>query len=68
MGLGLQKERVHLSMPNYMKKTLHQFQHACRCKKNTPYPCALIQYGAKTQYVTTTSTAPAVETNHPTSL
>jgi hypothetical protein len=44
------KRQVHLSMPNYVKKTLKQFQHNAGTLQHSPYPSVLIQYGAKKQY------------------
>jgi len=55
------RRQVHLSMPNYVKKALKQFQHKVRKLQNAPYPSAPIQYGAKKQYATQKSSAPLVD-------
>jgi hypothetical protein len=61
-GLGLQEEtQVHLSMPNYVKKALEQFQHIAGTLQQSPYPSVPIQYGAKKQYATAESTAPLLD-------
>jgi hypothetical protein len=51
------KRQVHLSMPNYVKKALKQFQHNAGTLQHSPYPSVPIQYGAKKQYATAESTA-----------
>ena len=43
------RKQVHLSMPNYMAKTLRQFKHEARGKQYAPYPSVPIKYGAKKQ-------------------
>jgi hypothetical protein len=55
------KRQVHLSMPNYVKKALKQFQHIAGTLQQSPYPSVPIQYGAKKQYATAESTAPLVD-------
>jgi hypothetical protein len=60
-GLGLQEETSHLSMPNYIKKALKQFQRIAGTLPQSPYPSVPIQYGAKKQYATAESTAPLVD-------
>jgi hypothetical protein len=55
------RRQVHLSMPNYVKKALKQFQHKVRKLQNAQYPSAPIQYGAKKQYATQKSSAPLVD-------
>ena len=56
-----EKRQVHLSMPNYIGKALKQFQHIWNGKKqHAPYPSAPINYGAKKQYATQESSAPAL--------
>jgi hypothetical protein len=55
------KRQVHLSMPNYVKKALKQFQHIAGTLQQSPYPSVPIQYGAKKQYATIESTAPLVD-------
>ncbi len=55
------KRQVHLSMPNYIKKTLKQFQHIAGTLQQSPYPSVPIQYGAKKQYAIAESTAPLVD-------
>ena len=55
-------QQVHLSMPDYVKKALLQFQHVMKAKKqNAPYPSVKINYGAKKQYATQSSTAPLLD-------
>ncbi len=51
----------HLSMPNYIKKVLKQFQHIAGTLQQSPYPTIPIQYGAKKQYATAESTAILVD-------
>ena len=49
-------------MPDYVAKALKQFQHMKPTRRqDAPYPCAQIQYGAKKQYATQESTAPALD-------
>ena len=55
------RRRVHLSMPNYVQKALKQFQHKLQKKQHQPYPSVPIKYGAKKQYATQQSTAPALD-------
>ena len=56
------RRQVHISMPNYVKKALKQFQHkVLRELQHAPYPSAPIQYGAKKQYATQKSSAPLVD-------
>ena len=56
------RRQVHLSMPGYVAKALKQFQHVKPTRRqDAPYPCARIQYGAKKQYATQASTAPALD-------
>jgi hypothetical protein len=55
------KRQVHLSMPNYVKKALKQFQHNAGTLQHSPYPSVPIQYGAKKQYATSESTAPLLD-------
>ena len=55
------KQQVHLSMPNYVKKALKQFQHIAGKLQHSPYPSVPIQYGAKKQYATQESTAPLLD-------
>ncbi len=45
-------------MPNYMQKTLKQFQHKAGKLQHAPYQSALIQCGTKKQYATQESKAP----------
>jgi len=57
-----ERRQVHLSMPNYTRKALTQFQHVTKSKQqNTPYPSVSIQYGAKKQYATQASSAPPLD-------
>jgi hypothetical protein len=55
------KQQVYLSMPNYMKKALKQFQHIAGKLQHSPYPSIPIQYGAKKQYATQEATAPLLD-------
>jgi hypothetical protein len=55
------KRQVHLSMPNYVKKALKQFEHNAGTLQHSPYPSVPIQYGAKKQYATAESTAPLLD-------
>jgi hypothetical protein len=55
------KRQVHLSMHNYVKKALKQFQHNAGTLQHSPYPSVPIQYGAKKQYATAESTASLLE-------
>jgi hypothetical protein len=48
-------------MPGYIAAALLQFQHKLRHKKQSPFQSTPIQYGAKTQYATTASTAQPVD-------
>ena len=56
IGIKLEWEYVHrtvtLSMPSYVRETLHRVQHILRGgKKCSPHTCAPTQYGNKVQYV-----------------
>jgi len=55
------KRQVHLSMLNYVKKALKQFQHIAGKLQHSPYPSIPIQYGTKEQYATQELTAPLVD-------
>jgi hypothetical protein len=46
------KCHVHLSMPNYVKKALKQFQHKAGKLQHAPYQSTPIQFDAKKQYTT----------------
>ena len=49
-------------MPGYVANALRQFQHQPPSKQqHAPFPCAHINYGAKKQYATQTSQAPALD-------
>ena len=55
IGIKLEWDHVHrtatLSMPNYVRKALHIFQHIMRGEKEySPHICAPIQYGHKIEY------------------
>ena len=57
-----ERRQVHLSMPNYVRKALKQFQHVQSTnKQNAPYPSMPIIYGAKKQYATESSSAPPLD-------
>ena len=57
-----EKRRVHLSIPNYVRDALKQFQHIKpQTKQQAPYPSAKINYGAKKQYATEESSAPPLD-------
>ena len=53
--------RVHLSMPNYVKKALKLFGHKIRREQHTPFQCAPVIYGAKVQYAKPKPTSPPVD-------
>ena len=55
------RRQVHLSMPNYVKKALKQFQHKLKKRQHQPFPSAKIIYGAKKQYATEQSSAPLLD-------
>jgi hypothetical protein len=55
------RRQVHLSMPGYIAAALQQFQHKLRHRQSSPFQATPIQYGAKTQYATTASTATPVD-------
>ena len=56
------RRQVHLSMPGYIAKALKQFQRVKPIRKqHAPFPCARINYGAKKQYATQSSQAPALD-------
>jgi hypothetical protein len=46
------KRHVHLFMPNYVQKTLKQFQHKAVKQQHVPYQSTPIQNGANEQYAT----------------
>jgi hypothetical protein len=57
-----EKRQVHLSMPNYAKKALKQFNHPTPSKpQNSPFPHTPIKYGAKQQYATEASSSPSLD-------
>ena len=56
-----EQRRVHLSMPNYVKKALKLFQNKVRKEQHAPHPCAPIIYGAKVQYSNQAAKSPAVD-------
>ncbi|KAL7544208.1 hypothetical protein ACHAWF_007592 [Thalassiosira exigua] len=54
--------KVHLSMPGYVRKALKQFGRAApNSPQHSPFPCALIKYGATKQYPKERSTAPLLD-------
>ena len=56
------RRQVHLSMPVYIAKALKQFQRVKpNRKQHAPFPSARINYGAKKQYATQASQAPALD-------
>ncbi len=55
------KHQVHLSIPNYVKKALKQFQHIASKLQLAPYPSVPIKYGAKKQYAMQESHAPLLD-------
>ncbi len=55
------KRQAHLSMPNYVKKALKQFQHIAGKLQHAPYPSIPIKYGAKKQYATQELHAPLLD-------
>jgi len=48
-------------MPNYVNKSLKQFQHIAGKLQHSPYPSVPIKYGAKKQYTTQELTAPLLD-------
>ena len=55
IGIKLERDFLHktatLSMPNYVHKALHIFQHIMiGGKEYSPHNCASMQYGKKVQY------------------
>ena len=62
IGIKLMWDYVHrtvtLSIPSYVHKALHRFQHILRgVKEYSPHTCAPIQYGQKIQYADPLDTA-----------
>jgi hypothetical protein len=57
------RRHVHLTMPGYIAAALQQFQHKLRKQQHSPFQSTPIQYGVKTQYATTASTAKPVNAN-----
>ena len=62
IGMKITWEYVHrnitLSIPSYVHKALHRFQHILRGgKEYSPHTCAPIQYGQKIQYADLLDTA-----------
>ena len=62
IGIKLTLDNVHitvtLSMPSYVNKALHRFQHILRGgKEYSPNTCSSIQYGQKSQYADRLDTA-----------
>ena len=56
-----EKRQVHLSMRDYVKKALKQFNHAAPAKRqDSPFPFTPPKYGVKKQYAQQQSTAPAL--------
>ena len=55
------RRRVHLSMPNYVKKALKLFGHIVRKEQHAPHPCAPVVYGAKVQYAKQLAPSPPVD-------
>jgi hypothetical protein len=54
-------QTVDLSMPGYIKAALHKYQHPAPARpKHAPHTCNPPIYGAKTQFVTETTTSPAL--------
>ena len=55
IGIKLEWDYMHrtitLSMPRYVRKALHIFQHILSGEKDySPHTCAQIQYGQRVQY------------------
>ena len=55
------RRQVYLSMPNYVKKGLEQFQHKLKKKQHQPFPSAKRMYGANKEYATKQSSAPLLD-------
>ena len=49
---------VDISMPGYVKKALHRFQHAPTKVRNSPYPAPIPQYGKKQQFTVEDDSSP----------
>jgi hypothetical protein len=61
VGLGLQKRTVDLSMPGYIKASLHKYQHAAPARPgHAPHTWNPPIYGAKTQFVNDETSSPAL--------
>jgi hypothetical protein len=56
-----ERRRVHLTMPNYVKKALQLFQHKLQKEQHSPHPCTPIVYIAKLQYAKQAAKSPAVD-------
>jgi len=56
-----EQKRVHLLMPNYVRKALQLFGHKIRREQHAPHPCNPIIYGAKVQYAKQAAKSPAVD-------
>jgi len=55
-------QKVHLSMPTYIKKALQRFQHPPPMKpQNQPHPSVKKTYGAKMQYANPPDEAPTLD-------
>ena len=55
-----EQRKMHISLPGNTKKSLKQFSHK-RKKKKQPYPRVSINYGDKKQYATQPSSAPLID-------
>ena len=55
------QQRVHLSMPNYVKKALKLFQHEVQKEQHSPHPFTPIIYGTKVQYAKQAVKSPTVD-------
>ena len=60
---------VTISIPNYVSKALHKFQHQIpKQAEDSSYPAPRIQYGAKTQYIDEQEQEPILSTKEKTKI
>ena len=63
------QQTVTISIPNYVSKALHKFQHQIpKQAEDAPYPTASIQYSAKTQYIDKQEQDPILSTKDKTKI
>jgi hypothetical protein len=62
--MGLQKQKMYISMPGYVSNVLSKFQHdAPKHPQHTPTKYVTPVHGAKKQYATQDETPPLTEKN-----